>query len=118
MFTSGEGKDYEPKSRIWFRARQFPVGDEAHELGYSNMFIDYVWKQSKMETFNHKKLSMMVTLCALIDAAYNPLRPSFGNCRFESLAGKNGFTKPSVYTELYDGRPLAWLKPKNFPNGD
>lgn len=117
MFTSGEGGDgyvveKAEKSDGW----QFPVGDEAHELGYPNMFIDmfdaFEKGEQPQETFYDGYI-----VNAIVDAAYKSAETKkWEPVELKEWRGQTGLTKPSVYKE-YDEN--SWLiKEEILPNGD
>ena len=116
MFTSGSGGEYVAEKAESSSGWQFPVGDEAHELGYPNMFIDmfdaFDHKTEPKETF----YDGYVVNC-IIDAAYKSAKTK----QWEAVIlpiwrGQTGLSKPSVYTE-YD-QDHWFIKEEVLPNGD
>ncbi len=116
MFTSGAGNEYVAEKAESASGWQFPVGDEAHELGYTHMFSDmlHAFENGNLpqETFYDGYV-----VNAVIDAAYK----SAGTKKWEPVElplwrGQTGLQKPSVYKE-YDQH--HWLiKEELLPNGD
>ncbi|MFB0906822.1 MAG: Gfo/Idh/MocA family oxidoreductase, partial [Spirosomataceae bacterium] len=117
MFTSGEGGDgyvveKAEKSDGW----QFPVGDEAHELGYPNMFIDmfdaFEKGEQPQETFYDGYI-----VNAIVDAAYKSAETKkWEPVELKEWRGQTGLNKPSVYKE-YDEKHW-FIKEEILPNGD
>lgn len=116
MFTSGAGSEYVAEKAESASGWQFPVGDEAHELGYTHMFSDML---HAFETGNLPQETFYdgYVVNAVIDAAYK----SAGTKKWEPVElplwrGQTGLQKPSVYQE-YDAN--YWLiKEELLPNGD
>ena len=69
MFTSGAGSDYVAEKAESSSGWQFPVGDEAHELGYPNMFID-MFEAFENGTQPRETFYDGYVVNAIIDAAY------------------------------------------------
>lgn len=117
MFTSGNGGDgYVVEKAETASGWQFPVGDEAHELGYPNMFIDmfdaYENGKQPMETFYDGYI-----VNAIVDAAYKSAKTKqWEKVELPIWRGKEGVTKPSVYQE-YD-HDYWFIKEEILPNGD
>ncbi|MGL4631280.1 MAG: Gfo/Idh/MocA family protein, partial [Leadbetterella sp.] len=117
MFTSGNSEDgYVVEKAETANGWQFPVGDEAHELGYPNMFIDmfdaYENKREPMETFYDGYV-----VNAIVDAAYKSAKSKLWEpIDLPVWKGKTGVTKPSVYQE-YDEKHW-FIKEEILPNGD
>ena len=69
MFTTGQGEGYVAEKAEVNKGWIFPVGDEAHELGYPNMFTDMFKaieeKRAPLETFYDGYV-----VNAILDAAY------------------------------------------------
>lgn len=117
MFTSGAGEGgYVVEKAESATGWQFPVGDEAHELGYTNMFIDMfdAFEQGKQpkETFYDGYV-----VNAIVDASYKSAKTK----QWEPIdlpiwRGLTGLTKPSVYQE-YDAEHW-FIKDEILPNGD
>jgi predicted dehydrogenase len=116
MFTSGNTDNYVAEKAETNVGWQFPVGDEAHELGYPTMFNDMFDAYEKglqpRETFYDGYV-----VNAIIDAAYKSAKTKLWEpVQLPEWRGKRGLTKPSVYQE-YDEK--HWLiKEEILPNGD
>ncbi len=116
MFTSGTGNNYVAEKAESKSGWQFPVGDEAHELGYPTMFTDMFESFEKglqpRETFYDGYV-----VNAIIDAAYKSAKTKLWEpVQLPEWRGKRGLTKPSVYQE-YD--EAHWfIKEEILPNGD
>jgi hypothetical protein len=116
MFTSGNTDGYLVEKAESSSGWQFPVGDEAHELGYTSMFIDMFEAYEKgtqpQETFYDGYV-----VNAIIDAAYKSAKTKIWEpVKLPEWRGQTGITKPSVFTE-YDAD--HWLiKEELLPNGD
>jgi predicted dehydrogenase len=116
MFTSGNTDNYVAEKAETNVGWQFPVGDEAHELGYPTMFNDMFDACEKgrqpRETFYDGYV-----VNAIIDAAYKSAKTKLWEpVQLPEWRGKRGLTKPSVYQE-YDEK--HWLiKEEILPNGD
>ncbi len=116
MFTSGAGDAYVVEKAESASGWQFPVGDEAHELGYTNMFVDMLnaWEKGDppQETFYDGYV-----VNAVIDAAYRSSKTKqWEAVELPLWRGQTGVQKPSVYKE-YDQD--HWLiKEELLPNGD
>lgn len=116
MFTSGVGDHYVAEKAESSSGWQFPVGDEAHELGYPNMFNDmfdaYEQGISPRETFYDGYV-----VNAILDAAYASAKTKMWEpVKLPLWRGQRGLQKPSVY-QSYDAE--HWLiKEEILPNGD
>jgi predicted dehydrogenase len=116
MFTSGNTDNYVAEKAETNVGWQFPVGDEAHELGYPTMFNDMFDAYEKgiqpRETFYDGYV-----VNAIIDAAYKSAKTKLWEpVQLPEWRGKRGLTKPSVY-QAYDEK--HWLiKEEILPNGD
>lgn len=117
MFTSGAGEGgYVVEKAESSSGWQFPVGDEAHELGYTNMFIDmfdaFETGQQPSETFYDGYV-----VNAIIDAAYKSAKSKLWEpVDLPVWRGLSGLSKPSVYQE-YD-QDHWFIKEEILPNGD
>jgi predicted dehydrogenase len=116
MFTSGAGEGYVAEKAESSSGWQFPVGDEVHELGYTNMFIDmfdaYEKGHQPSETFYDGYV-----VNAIIDAAYLSAKTKLWEpVQLPVWRGQTGLSKPSVYTE-YD-QDHWFIKEEILPNGD
>ena len=116
MFTSGNTDNYVAEKAETNVGWQFPVGDEAHELGYPTMFNDMFDAYEKgiqpRETFYDGYV-----VNAIIDAAYKSAKTKLWEpVQLPEWRGKRGLSKPSVY-QAYDEK--HWLiKEEILPNGD
>ena len=116
MFTSGNTENYVAEKAETNVGWQFPVGDEAHELGYPTMFNDMFDAYEKglqpRETFYDGYV-----VNAIIDAAYKSAKTKLWEpVQLPEWRGKRGLIKPSVY-QKYDEK--HWLiKEEILPNGD
>jgi predicted dehydrogenase len=116
MFTSGAGENYVAEKAESSSGWQFPVGDEAHELGYPNMFNDmfeaFEQGHAPRETFYDGYV-----VNAILDAAYASAKTKMWEpVKLPEWRGQRGLQKPSVYQE-YDAE--HWLiKEETLPNGD
>jgi len=116
MFTSGNTDNYVAEKAETNVGWQFPVGDEAHELGYPTMFNDMFDAYEKgiqpRETFYDGYV-----VNAIIDAAYKSAKTKLWEpVQLPEWRGKRGLTKPSVY-QAFDEK--HWLiKEEILPNGD
>ena len=117
MFTSGAGEGgYVAEKAESASGWQFPVGDEAHELGYPTMFNDMFdaieQNRPPLETFYDGYV-----VNAIIDAAYKSAKSKLWEpVALPDWRGKTGLTKPSVYTD-YDAEHW-FIKDEILPNGD
>jgi predicted dehydrogenase len=116
MFTSGNTDNYVAEKAETNVGWQFPVGDEAHELGYPTMFNDMFDAYEKgiqpRETFYDGYV-----VNAIIDAAYKSAKTKLWEpVQLPVWRGKRGLSKPSVF-QAYDEK--HWLiKEEILPNGD
>jgi hypothetical protein len=95
---------------------QFPVGDEAHELGYTNMFTDMFNAMEKGIESNEIFYDGYV-VNAIIDAAYKSAKTKLWEpVQLPEWRGQVGVQKPSVYNE-YDADHW-FIKDEILPNGD
>jgi len=117
MFTSGAGDGgYVVEKAESSSGWQFPVGDEAHELGYTNMFIDMFDAFEKGEQPSETFYDGYV-VNAIIDAAYKSAKTKLWEpVDLPIWRGLTGLTKPSVYQE-YD-QDHWFIKEEILPNGD
>ena len=116
MFSSGQGTDYVAEKAETSSGWLFPVGDEAHELGYPSMFVDMFEAYEKgvqpRETFYDGYV-----VNAIVDAAYKSAKTKLWEpVQLPVWRGKRGLAKPSVYTEFDADHWL--IKKEILPNGD
>jgi predicted dehydrogenase len=116
MFTTGAGTDYVAEKAESTSGWQFPVGDEAHELGYPTMFNDmfdsYEKGEQPRETFYDGYV-----VNAIVDAAYKSAKTKLWEpVNLPVWRGQTGVEKPSVFQE-YDAEHW-FIKDEILPNGD
>jgi predicted dehydrogenase len=117
MFTTGKGEGtYVAEKAESASGWLFPVGDETHELGYTNMFTDMFnaieQGREPNETFYDGYI-----VNAVIDAAYKSAKTKLWEpVELPLWRGQIGVTKPSVYQE-YDANHW-FIKDEILPNGD
>lgn len=116
MFTSGDAEDYVVEKAESQDGWQFPVGDEAHELGYTNMFVDmlnaYEEGRPPLETFYDGYI-----VNAIIDAAYRSAKSKqWEAVLLEVWRGKEDVEKENVFKEFDQDHWL--IKEEKLPNGD
>jgi len=116
MFTTGAGTDYVAEKAESTSGWQFPVGDEAHELGYPTMFNDMFDSFEKgvqpRETFYDGYV-----VNAIVDAAYKSAKTKLWEpVNLPIWRGQTGVEKPSVFQE-YDAEHW-FIKDEILPNGD
>jgi len=116
MFTTGAGGGYVAEKAETPTGWQFPVGDEAHELGYPNMFLDMFDAFDKGEMPRETFYDGYV-VNAIIDAAYRSARTRLWEpVDLPVWRGKQGLTKPSVYQPFDEDH--WFIKEEILPNGD
>jgi predicted dehydrogenase len=116
MFSSGLGNDYVAEKAETSSGWLFPVGDEAHELGYPNMFID-MFEAFENGTQPQETFYDGYIVNAIVDAAYKSAKTKLWEpVQLPVWRGKKGLTKPSVYKE-YDAEHW-FIKEELLPNGD
>ena len=117
MFTSGAGDgNYVVEKAESTSGWQFPVGDEAHELGYTNMFIN-MFNAFEKGLLPDETFYDGYVVNSIIDAAYKSAKTK----QWEAVIlpvwrGQEGLTKPSVFKE-YDADHW-FIKEEVLPNGD
>ena len=116
MYTTGVGNAYVAEKAESTSGWQFPVGDEAHELGYPNMFNDMFDSFEKglppSETFYDGYV-----VNAIIDAAYKSAKTKLWEPVILPVwRGKTGLSKPSVYVDFDENH--WFIKEEILPNGD
>lgn len=115
MFTSGESGGYVAEKAESESGWLFPVGDEAHELGYSDMFVDMFEAMEKgqkpMETFYDGYV-----VNAIIDACYRSAESrKWEPVELEDWRGKENVEKVQTGAAKYDGHQL--VKRERMPGG-
>jgi predicted dehydrogenase len=117
MFTTGKGEGgYVAEKAESATGWLFPVGDEAHELGYTHMFTDMFNAieegRSPQESFYDGYV-----VNAIIDAAYKSAKTKLWEpVNLPVWRGQVGLSKPSVYQE-YDADHW-FIKDEILSNGD
>jgi predicted dehydrogenase len=116
MFTSGQGTGYVAEKAESASGWLFPVGDEVHELGYTNMFTDMfnAMESGKepLETFYDGYI-----VNAVIDAAYKSAQTRrWEPVKLDIWRGRTGVAKYSGLIE-YDKNHYL-VKEEILPNGD
>ncbi len=116
MFTTGAGTDYVAEKAESTSGWQFPVGDEAYELGYPTMFNDMFDSFEKGEEPRETFYDGYV-VNAIVDAAYKSAKTKLWEpVNLPVWRGQTGVEKPSVYQE-YDAEHW-FIKDEILPNGD
>ena len=116
MFSSGQGADYVAEKAETSSGWLFPVGDEAHELGYPTMFVD-MFEAYEKGTQPRETFYDGYVVNAILDAAYKSAKTKLWEpVQLPVWRGKRGLTKPSVYTEFDADHWL--IKKEILPNGD
>jgi predicted dehydrogenase len=116
MFSSGQGADYVAEKAETSSGWLFPVGDEAHELGYPTMFVD-MFESFEKGTQPRETFYDGYVVNAIVDAAYKSAKTKLWEpVDLPIWRGKRGLSKPSVYTD-YDADHLL-IKEEILPNGD
>ena len=117
MFTTGKGEGgYVAEKAESATGWLFPVGDEAHDLGYTNMFTDMFnaidERRQPQESFYDGYV-----VNSIIDAAYKSAKTKLWEpVQLPDWRGQTGLSKPSVYQE-YD-TDHWFIKDEILPNGD
>jgi predicted dehydrogenase len=116
MFSSGAGQGYVAEKAETSAGWLFPVGDEAHELGYPNMFID-MFESLEKGTAPRETFYDGYVVNAILDAAYKSAKTKLWEpVDLPLWRGKRGLSKPSVYNSYDDHHWL--IKEEILPNGD
>ncbi len=115
-FTTGGGDGYVAEKTEVNTGWLFPVGDEAHELGYPNMFTDMFSaleeKREPLETFYDGYV-----VNAILDAAYKSARTKLWEpVVLEDWRGDDGVTYEKQNAS-YDADHFL-IKEEKLPNGD
>ncbi|MEX0289822.1 MAG: Gfo/Idh/MocA family protein [Flavobacteriaceae bacterium] len=116
MFTSGQGESYVAEKAETNKGWLFPVGDEAHELGYSHMFTDMFnaieEKRDPLETFYDGYV-----VNAILDAAYKSAETkAWETVILEDWRGEDADSYQIEYTSYDDQFYL--IKEEVLPNKD
>ena len=116
MYTTGVGNAYVAEKAESTSGWQFPVGDEAHELGYPNMFNDMFDSFEKGITPRETFYDGYV-VNAIIDAAYKSAKTKLWEPVVLPIwRGQTGLSKPSVYVDFDVDH--WFIKEEILPNGD
>ena len=117
MFTTGKGEEgYVAEKAESATGWLFPVGDETHELGYTNMFTDMFNAIEQGREANETFYDGYI-VNAVIDAAYKSAKTKLWEpVDLPVWRGQVGVAKPSVYQE-YDAEHW-FIKDEILPNGD
>ena len=116
MFTSGKGDAYVAEKAEVNKGWLFPVGDEAHELGYSHMFTDMFdaieENREPRETFYDGYV-----VNAILDAAYKSAKSkTWEAVILEDWRGDQETAEDKGWTSYDDEHYL--IKEEVLPNGD
>lgn len=116
MFTSGKGDGYVAEKAEVNKGWLFPVGDEAHELGYPHMFTDMFTaieeQRDPLETFYDGYV-----VNAILDAAYKSAASKLWEpVILEDWRGDDPTDYKKEYTS-YD-EEFYLIKEELLPNGD
>lgn len=116
MFTTGSGTDYVAEKAESTSGWQFPVGDEAHELGYPTMFND-MFDSFEKGTKPRETFYDGYVVNSIVDAAYKSAKTKLWEpVQLPVWRGQTGVEKPSVFQE-YDAEHW-FIKDEILPNGD
>ena len=116
MFTTGKTGSYVAEKAESSSGWLFPVGDEVHELGYTNMFTDMFNSleagREPAETFYDGYV-----VNAIIDAAYKSAKTkAWEPIILDDWRGKTGVPKMSGYVDF--DADHYFIKDEVMPNGD
>ena len=116
MFTTGKTGSYVAEKAESSSGWLFPVGDEVHELGYTNMFTDMFNSleagREPAETFYDGYV-----VNAIIDAAYKSAKTkAWEPVLLDDWRGKTGVPKMSGYVDF--DADHYFIKDEVLPNGD
>jgi predicted dehydrogenase len=116
MFSTGKGKGYVAEKAETDRGWLFPVGDEAHELGYPHMFTDMFTAieedRAPRETFYDGYV-----VNAILDAAYASAKSkAWEPVVLEDWRGDPGDSYEKTWISYDDDHYL--IKEETLPNGD
>ena len=116
MFTTGKSASYIAEKSESNSGWMFPVGDEVHELGYTNMFTDMFNSLEKGEQPAETFYDGYV-VNAIIDAAYKSNETKrWEPVLLDDWRGKSGIPKMSGLID-YDADHY-FIKEEILPNGD
>ncbi len=116
MFTTGKGDSYVAEKAEVNKGWLFPVGDEAHELGYPHMFTDMFdaieQNRDPLETFYDGYI-----VNAILDAAYTSVETKkWESVVLEDWRGDTADSHEKEFTSYNDDHYL--IKEEMLPNGD
>lgn len=116
MFTSGKGESYVAEKAEVSQGWLFPVGDEAHELGYPNMFTDMFAAieegREPLETFYDGYV-----VNAILDAAFKSAETRLWEpVLLEDWRGDTA--EASGREEISYDKDHYLIKKETLPNGD
>ena len=115
MFITGKGDDYIAEKAESNSGWLFPVGDEVHELGYTNMFTDMF---NSMEAGKQPAESFYdgYVVNAIMDAAYKSAKTKkWEPVKLDIWRGQEGVQKKSPFTD-YDAENYL-IKEEVMPDG-
>jgi predicted dehydrogenase len=117
MFTTGKGEGgYVAEKAESATGWLFPVGDEAHELGYTHMFTD-MFNAIEEGRLPQESFYDGYVVNSIIDAAYKSAKTKLWEPVYLPVwRGQEGLQKPSVYQE-YDAEHW-FIKDELLSNGD
>jgi len=116
MFTTGKGDGYIAEKAESNSGWLFPVGDEVHELGYTNMFTDMFNSLEAGVDCSETFYDGYVVNC-IIDAAYKSAETKkWEPINLEIWRGREGVSKQSGLIDYDDNYYL--VKEEIMPNGD
>jgi predicted dehydrogenase len=116
MFTTGKTGSYVAEKAESSSGWLFPVGDEVHELGYTNMFTDMF---NSLEAGKEPAESFYdgYVVNAIIDAAYKSAKTKLWEpVQLDEWRGKTGVPKMSGYVDF--DADHYFIKDEVMPNGD
>jgi len=116
MFTTGKGKGYVAEKAEGNQGWLFPVGDEAHELGYPHMFTDMFTaieeQREPRETFYDGYV-----VNAILDAAYASAKSKIWEpVILDDWRGDQEETYEKDWVSYDEDHYL--IKEETLPNGD
>ncbi len=116
MFTTGKSGAYVAEKAESSSGWLFPVGDEVHELGYTNMFSDMFNSLEKGESPKETFYDGYV-VNAVIDACYKSAQTKkWEPVKLDVWRGKTGVQKRSGLVDFDDDHYL--IKAETLPTGE
>jgi predicted dehydrogenase len=117
MFTTGKSDGYVAEKAESANGWLFPVGDEVHELGYTNMFTDMFNALEAGKTEPAESFYDGYVVNAIIDAAYASAQSGkWEPVKLDVWRGQTGVPKLSGLVEYDENNYL--IKEEVLPNGD